>query len=86
MGYAVVVVAPDGDYVIAHHGETVEECIQYLVNRTSQHFFYPGEFVIDEVTGVVVDDPYEKALVGLRLPEAARRLSENWEKWVLYHG
>jgi hypothetical protein len=59
--YAALLVAPDGDYVVTYESNTKDEVIDKLVNRGSNWYFYPFEFIIRypfNPNGYIVDHPY----------------------------
>jgi len=59
--YACMLVAPDGDYVVDYEAETVSDVIDRVMNRGSEWFFYPYEFIVRypfNPNGYVIDHPY----------------------------
>jgi len=87
--YACMLVSPDGDYVIDYEGTTIDEVVDKVVDRGSQYYFYPFEFIVRHpfnLNGYVVDHPYynfKKRIKISKLLQAFQdtynRLSDNEE-------
>ena len=62
-GYQAVLMAPDGDYVTDHRGDTVEEVEEAIADQGSRWFFYPFAGIVEG--GGVSDDARMIRVFGL---------------------